>query len=144
MNLHDSLNRYYYDAIVCDLRQAARCGGGELSYNSAMYLDVISYQAASGGCTISSLARTLHISNSAATMKVNDLVRMGLVEKVRSDTDRRVLYLHLTEIAAQWERDYDTPFDRAVQQVERQFSPEEISAFCRMLDVFMDEYQKEF
>ena len=61
-------------------------------------------------------------------MKVNDLVRMGLVEKVRSDTDRRVLYLHLTEIAARWERDYDTPFDRAVQQVERQFSPEEISA----------------
>ena len=53
MNLHDSLNRYYYDTIVCDLRQMARCGGGELSYNSAMYLDVISYQAASGGCTIS-------------------------------------------------------------------------------------------
>ena len=85
MNLRDSLNQYYYDEIVCDLRRLAQ-NGGELSYNSIMYLDVISYQEHSGGCTVSRLAKTLHISNSAATMKVSELVRLGLVEKARSET----------------------------------------------------------
>ena len=48
MDLRDSLNRYYYDVTVSDLRQISRTGGGELSYNSIMYLDVISYQRAQG------------------------------------------------------------------------------------------------
>lgn len=56
MDLRDSLNRYYYDVTVSDLRQISRTGGGELSYNSIMYLDVISYQRAQGECTVSTLA----------------------------------------------------------------------------------------
>ena len=57
MNLRDSLNRYYYDVIVCDLRQLSRTGGGELSYNSIMYLDVISFQENDGGCTVGGLRK---------------------------------------------------------------------------------------
>ena len=77
MDLRDTLNQYYYDTTVCDLRQLSRTGGGELSYNSIMYLDVISFQEKAGGCTVSGLAKTLHISAPAATLKVNELVRLG-------------------------------------------------------------------
>lgn len=85
MDLRDALNQYYYDTTVCDLRQLSRTGGGELSYNSIMYLDVISFQEADGGCTVGRLAKTLRISAPAATLKVNELVKMGLVEKSRSE-----------------------------------------------------------
>ena len=142
MNLRDSLNQYYYDEIVCDLRRLAQ-NGGELSYNSIMYLDVISYQEHSGGCTVSRLAKTLHISNSAATMKVSELVRLGLVEKARSETDRRVVYLHLSPLAAEGVCESDAPYEWAVQVIEERYSEEEITLFCRMLQVFADEYQKE-
>ena len=142
MNLRDSLNQYYYDEIVCDLRRLAQ-NGGELSYNSIMYLDVISYQEHSGGCTVSRLAKTLHISNSAATMKVSELVRLGLVEKARSETDRRVVYLHLSPLAAEGVCESDAPYERAVQVIGERYSEEEITLFCRMLQVFADEYQKE-
>ena len=142
MNLRDSLNQYYYDEIVCDLRRLAQ-NGGELSYNSIMYLDVISYQEHSGGCTVSRLAKTLHISNSAATMKVSELVRLGLVEKARSETDRRVVYLHLSPLTAEGVCESDAPYERAVQVIEERYSEEEITLFCRMLQVFADEYQKE-
>ena len=91
MNLRDSLNRYYYDVIVCDLRQLSRTGGGELSYNSIMYLDVISFQENDGGCTVGRLAQTLRVSSSAVTLKVNQLVKMGLVQKRRSESDHRVI-----------------------------------------------------
>ena len=97
MDLRDALNQYYYDTTVCDLRQLSRTGGGELSYNSIMYLDVISFQEADGGCTVGRLAKTLRISAPAATLKVNELVKMGLVEKSRSETDRRVIYVCATE-----------------------------------------------
>ena len=92
---------------------------------------------------MSRLAKTLHISNSAATMKVNELMHLGLVEKVRSETDRRVVYLHLSPLAAAGVCESDAPYERAVQKIETQYSEEEITLFCQMLQVFADEYQKE-
>lgn len=144
MDLRDRLNRYYYDNTVYDLCQLNRSGGGNLSYNSMMYLDVISYQANQGHCTISSLAKTLHISNSAATIKVNELVKQGLVQKNRSQTDRRVVYLDVTQQVAEALNAYDRPFERSLQQIEKQFSAAEIETFCAILDVFNTEYRKEF
>ena len=142
MNLRDSLNRYYYDTTVADLRQLGRTGGGTLSYNSIMYLDVISYQHQQGGCTLTTLADTLHISRAAATIKVGDLVKLGLVEKTRSQADRRVVYLNVTDMVASALRAYDGPFERAVQLVEARFKKEEIDTFCEILDTLSQEYIK--
>lgn len=143
MDLRDSLNRYYYNTTVIDLRQLSRTGGGELSYNSIMYLDVISYQHAQGGCTVSSLANTMHISKSAATIKVNELAKLGLVTRTRSETDRRVVYLNVTPQVYQSLRAYDGPFQRAARAVEETFTPEEIGTFCTILNLFSEEYCKE-
>ncbi len=144
MNLRDSLNRYYYDTTVSDLRQLSRTGGGELSYNSIMYLDVISYQEQAGGCTVSTLAETLRISRSAATLKVGELEKLGLVRKTRSETDRRVSYLSLTELVTRRLAAYDRPFERAGRLVEERFTPAEIETFCAILNTFTDEYIKDF
>lgn len=143
MNLRDVLNRYYYDTTVCELRHLSRTGGGNLSYNSIMYLDVIAFQEGSGGCTVTSLAKTLHISNSAATIKVNELSRKGLVAKTRSESDRRVIHLNVTEQVADFLKSYDSPFERAVQAVEQKFSPDEVGVFCSILNTFTEEYNKE-
>lgn len=144
MKLRDSLNRYYYDMTVGDLRQLSRTGGGELSYNSIMYLDVISYQQLEGGCTVSTLAETLSVSKSAVTIKVNDLARLGLVVKTRSQKDRRVIYLTVSETVAKALRAYDRPFERAAQSVESRFSKEQISLFCEILQAFCTEFVKDF
>lgn len=144
MNLRDSLNQYYFAMTVGDLRQLNRTGGGELSYNSMMYLDVISYQSAGGACTVSTLAETLQISRSAVTMKVNELARLGLVVKTRSEGDRRVVYLEVSEPVARALGAYDRPFERAAQQVEERFSPGEIALFCKILQTFSDEFSKGF
>ncbi len=144
MDLRDSLNRYYYDTTVSDLRQLKRTGGGNLSYNSIMYLDVISYQHAQGLCTVSTLADTLHITKSAATIKINELERLGLVSKTRSERDRRVVHLDVTPVVSQSLRAYDRPFERAAQVVEASFSQEQIETFCTILDRFSKEYNKYF
>ena len=144
MDLRDSLNQFYYGLTVCELRQVSKTGGGSLSYNSIMYLDIISYQQESGGSTITTLADTLHITKAAATIKVGELVKLGLVAKTRSQTDRRVSYLTLTGPAAKALRAYDRPFERVVKQVESAFSQADIDLFCTILSTFSQEYQKEF
>lgn len=144
MNLRDSLNRYYYDTIVCDMKQVNKSGGGEISYNTIMYLDVISFQQEDEGCTVSRLSDTLNISNSAATMKVNELVKMGLVKKTRSEKDKRVIYLSITDTVADALKKYDSPFERAIQSVEKNFSDNDIKTFCSVLDTFINEYKKDF
>ena len=160
MDLRDSLNRYYYDVTVSDLRQISRTGGGELSYNSIMYLDVISYQRAQGECTVSTLANTLHITKSAVTIKVteivrklpggevtikvNELERLGMVTKTRSETDRRVIQLDVSPQMTQSLRAYEGPFERAIRLVERSFTPEQIAVFCSILNTFTSEYIKDF
>ena len=144
MDLRDTLNRYYYDSTVCELRQLAKNGGGELSYNSMMYLDVISYQAQTQGCTVGSLARTLHISPSAATLKVNELTRLGFVRKCRDEKDRRVVRLEVTEVVAQALRAYDSPLEKAVRAIEEKYTPAQLADFCSILDDFSQEYMKGF
>lgn len=140
MNLRDKLNKYYYDNIVWDLRQLSQNNCDELSYNSIMYLDIISFQEKDGGCTVSSLAKTLNVSNSAATMKVNELTRAGLVNKTRSQQDKRVMFLSITDTVKEvWEK-YDSPFERAVSAVEKDFTEEEIKTFITILDTFLDKY----
>lgn len=144
MDLRNTLNRYYYDTTVSDLRMFSRVGQGDLSYNSVMYLDVIAYQAAQeGGCTVSTLAKTLHITNSAATIKVNELVKKGFVRKMQGEADRRFTYLSLTDSVAAALKAYDSPFERAVGQVEKQFAPEELEIFCAILKAFTDAYTGE-
>ena len=143
MDLRDSLCRFYYDSTVSDLRQVNKTGGGELSYNSIMYLDVISYQQALGECPVTTLADTLHISRAAATIKVGELVKLGLVTKTRSEEDRRVSYLSVTGPAALALKAYDRPLERAARQVEAAYSQDEIDLFCAILDIFSKEYQKD-
>ena len=144
MDLRNSLNRYYYDTTVGDLRQLSRTDRGALSYNSIMYLDVISYQQAQGRCTVSTLAETLRISRPAATLKVNELVKLGLVQKTRDETDRRMVRLSVTDMVARSLRAYDRPFERAARLVEEQFSPAEIETFCAILDAFSQEFVKDY
>lgn len=141
MDLRDSLNQFYYDTTVSDLKLLSRSGSGDLSYNSIMYLDVISFQQ--DRCTVSSLAETLHISKAAATMKVGELLRLGLLERTRSETDRRVLFLRLSPLAAQAVSAYDRPLERAVRLVEAQFTPAQKETFCEILQTLSLEYGKD-
>ena len=50
---------------------------------------------------------------------------------------------HLSPLAAEGVCESDAPYERAVQVIEERYSEEEITLFCRMLQVFADEYQKE-
>lgn len=143
MDIRKGLASCYYENTISDLRRLSRKTQEELSYNSMIYLEVIAFLEEQRGCTVTGLARALHVSVPAATMKVNGLQQQGLVRKVRGESDKRVSYLTCTDQVKDIFQAYDRPFERACRRVEREFSVEEQELFCRILQVFTEEYTKD-
>lgn len=135
MKLIDSVNAFYYRTALDNLRcmnRFSRKSG--FSYNSLLYLDLISCDSY---CTISSLAKVLNISKPAVSSKINEMAEQGLVCKKRSERDKRVVYLSVGENARETYDEYDRRLLVAAQQVERDFSPQQIDDFCRILDILV-------
>ena len=81
MDLQETLNRYFYNQTINELRLMNESASGlNLSYNSLLYLDIISYMPQ---CTVSTLACALHISKSAVTMKVAELAGVSVPDGTR-------------------------------------------------------------
>ncbi|MEG1932241.1 MAG: MarR family transcriptional regulator [Pygmaiobacter sp.] len=143
MTLRNHLKQFGYDIAVNELRQLACDTGTALSYHSVMYLDIISYQALQGECTVSSLARALHISKSAVTIKIGELMQQGLVTKTQSRRDKRIYLLRVGDEVEAILAAYGSPFERAIERIEAQFSAEQIACFCQVLQTFSKEFTED-
>jgi DNA-binding MarR family transcriptional regulator len=138
MNPIKAIDRLYYNIILNELRMMNKnILYHNITYNSLLYLDLISYTE---NCTVSFLADVLHVAKSSVTLKVNELMKQGLVEKNQSQRDRRVYFLTVRpEILHEFKK-LDQATDYAVEQVQKQYAPEEIDRFCEMLDAFSSYY----
>ncbi|MCC8179293.1 MAG: MarR family winged helix-turn-helix transcriptional regulator [Planctomycetes bacterium] len=141
MSLRQSLNRFYYGMTLTELTRMHQTRSYcQISYNSLLYLDLVDMTP---DCTVSKLAEILHVSKSAITMKVNELVKQGLVEKVQSDDDARVKFIRVKAEAVEQYRAYDAMAKQAIKTVEKTFSKKQIQAFCQVLDTFTASYTKD-
>lgn len=140
MNLYDTLNSFYYSASLHDLKlMNAGQGYPNITYNSMLYLDLISYTP---NCTASHIAEVLHISKPAVTIKLNELIKQGLVVKTQSEADRRVFYLSLSDKTAEFYAVYDAGSRRAEQVLKGKYSAAQIELFCEMLETVKLSYIK--
>ena len=80
MELRRALDSFYYSTALCDLRLMNRQFIDEnITYNSLLYLELI--YAMDGRLTASKIAEMLCVSKPAVTLKINELIRQGLVVK---------------------------------------------------------------
>ena len=118
MELRKALDSFYYSTALCDLRLMNRQFIDEnITYNSLLYLELI--YAMDGRLTASKIAEMLCVSKPAVTLKINELIRQGLVVKTPDPKDRRQNLLSINEDA-------------------EMFSEEDIEKFCQMLNVLSD------
>lgn len=110
-----------------------------VSYNTMMYLDVISQEEQ---CTPSQLARLLNVTKSAITVKIGELVRLGFIEKVRSEVDGRVYYLRLTGKAFELYELYHQMDDTTLDAMRVKFSSEQMELFAQMLREYARIYRE--
>lgn len=140
MGLKQAIHDFYYGTTLNELQRMNKSRVfPNISYNSLLYLDLIDMTP---NCTVSRLAEILHVSKSAVTIKVGELLKQGLVEKRQSEVDRRVSYLTVNNVVVEEYRAYDTSLRRAVKAVEQQFSTGEIDNFVRVLAAFRAAYSE--
>ncbi len=126
-------------AINIDNYQSIRQSniGDSLSYADIIQLSIINQNT---DITIGELGKALNLSKPATTQKVNELVSKGLIEKVPSIEDKRVVYLRPTSILTNTcER---TGIEDLISQVESNFCEEEKQSFYKVIE-FMTKYLKD-
>lgn len=141
MILKDAVNHFFYTMTVNELQlMSEKFQSLNITYNSLLYLDLIAYTP---NCTVTFLSQTLRISKPAVTMKVNELVRQGIVEKRQSEEDKRIHYLVLNEELRKIYDCYDRAMYQAISRANEQYSPEEQEIFCKILTTLEKEYMEE-
>ena len=134
MKLRKALDTFYYSTALCDLRLMNRQFVDEtITYNSLLYLELIF--SMNGTCTASQIADLLHVSRPAVTLKINELIRQGLVTKSADPNDRRKNYLSVNEEAIPKYKFYRRQDAAAIKRITEKYTEEDIKKFCEMLDI---------
>lgn len=134
MDLRKSLDKFYYSTALCDLRLMNKQFVDEnITYNSLLYLELIFTM--NGKCTASQIADLLHISKPAVTLKINELIRKGLVTKEPDPKDRRKNCLFVNEDAIPKYKVYRMQDNEAIKRITEKYTSEDVSKFCDMLDM---------
>ena len=137
MLLRKSLDTFYYRTVLCDLKLMNKQFVDEnITYNSLLYLELIF--SMEGKCTATKIAELLHVSKPAVTLKINELIRQGLVTKMQDPNDRRKNYLSVNEEAIPKYKVYRRQDDDAIQRITKKYSEDDIQKFCEMLDIISD------
>lgn len=138
MDIKKQMERFYLDMVVNELRLAGSGRYQKITYNSLLYLDLIAYKE---NCTVSYLAEVLHIAKSAVTLKIQELEKLGLVEKKQSNTDKRVFYLYVNRTLLEEYKTYDNVLYKALDKLEEAFSAEQMDIFCCMLEALNKQFR---
>ena len=91
---------------------------------------------------MSSVAKTLGITVGTLTISINGLVKKGYVHRVRSDADRRVVLVSLTEKGEKAYHHHEKFHEDMIQSLLKDLSEEEtktlVSALTNLRDFFQD------
>lgn len=137
MDLRKALDTFYYSTALCDLRLMNKQFIDEnITYNSLLYIELI--YTMNGTCTASKLAELLNVSKPGVTLKLNELLRQGLITKMPDPTDKRKNYLSVNDDAIPQYKVFRWQDSEAIKRITDRFTPEEIGKFCEMLDIISE------
>lgn len=103
----------------------------DLTFPQALVLTVLSEE---GPMPISRLADRAGSANSTVSGIVDRLEKMHLVERLRSEEDRRVIYVALTEGFRTIQKKTEPSVSSSMSRLLKQLSTKELTEICDALD----------
>ena len=134
MGIGEAITKFFHDMGILELRiRNEHPAYAKLSYNSSLYLDIIS--AHQGKYTPSKLADMLHIARPSVTQKINVLEKAGYVTRKQNPADKReyFLYFNVDSFDADTQSIYTKLTKQNSESMEQRYSKEEIEKFSEML-----------
>ncbi len=96
---------------------------------------LIGYIRKSGKMKINELSHQLNLTNSTVSGIIDRLEKKQIVERVRSNDDKRVVYVSLTPEFAEMHQDFHSIFDKNIENIVKNATPEEIVAVTNGLNI---------
>jgi len=93
---------------------------------------------------MSSVAKALSVTVGTLTIAINSLVKKGYVKRKRSETDRRVVYISLTELGEKAYLHHEQYHKAMVQAMIKEIPEEQMEVLMKglnNLDAFFRNYQ---
>lgn len=134
MGIGEAITKFFHDMGILELRiRNEHPAYAKLSYNSSLYLDIIS--AHQGEYTPSKLADMLHIARPSVTQKINVLEKAGYVTRKQNPADKREYFLYFNSevLEADTQSIYTKLTNQISESMEQRYSKEEIEKFSEML-----------
>ncbi|MDD4370350.1 MAG: MarR family transcriptional regulator [Anaerostipes sp.] len=102
-------------------------------------INAIGYDASKN---MSTIAKSLNITVGTLTIAINNLLKKGYVKRTRSEKDRRVVYISLSEKGKKAFLHHQSFHTQMISGILDSLSPEEEKALIKALRYFKDYYEK--
>jgi DNA-binding MarR family transcriptional regulator len=110
-------------------------GFSDITMNQMHYLEMVGMM---GGPTFGDLADKLDVSRPSVSAIVKKLIQAGYLEKVQSDEDGRVYFLHLTEKGARFNQLHGEVHQILAKRITENLNPDEIKILAVLLGKISD------
>ncbi len=87
-----------------------------------------------GEKNMTAVAKSLDVTTGTLTISVNSLVRKGMVSRARSEDDRRVVLVRLTEAGRELHRLHTGFHEKMIDEITENLSKEEVKTLSKALD----------
>ena len=102
-----------------------------ITLNEAHVIEAIGEDGASN---MTAVAKALDVTTGTLTISVNSLVRKGLVNRERSEEDRRVVLVSLTDKGRELNRRHNQFHERMISEITGDLNEEEVQTLAHALD----------
>lgn len=140
--LHDVLVNLFQEIMDIEEKALITSEFKDISVNDMHIMEAIGKDAPKN---MSSVAKILSVTVGTLTIAINSLVKKGYVHRVRSEEDRRVVLISLTEKGREADEHHMKFHDGMIQAVLKDLNEEQQEVLVKALlnlRGFFDSYQK--
>jgi len=86
------------------------------------------------GISVSELAKKLEVKKSTVSIAINQLIDLGIVNKIQSDSDKRFYFLQLTSKGNQIIEMHKQIHKNTIKKISKILNPEEVENFVKIVN----------
>lgn len=142
----------FYDKVIEEIRRFNRFYTVNMGFLDSVYLDsdysitetrILFEIKVHGTCIQSDIVKTLHIDKSYLSRLVQRFCKKGLVKKIKSDDDKRMTKITLTERGMEEIEKLTVLTNMQIESQVKGFDPDECDRLCNALNTIISILGKE-
>jgi len=86
------------------------------------------------GISVSQISKALDVKKSTVSIAINQLINLGIVTKIQSDTDKRFYFIQLTSKGKGIMKMHKQIHEDTIKKILKILNPEEVESFIKLVN----------